>query len=176
VVDLDALEFIKELRARLDRSGGYTGPRESRARRAQIFISYERSDQTVAERLRAGLPSDQFEVWLDRAFLQGGDEWNAALEEKLQVSDYFVILNSANLASKIVGYVNKELTIALDRQKYMQPGLRFIIPLQIGGITAEAGRQDLARFQQVPLRQEFFEDDIGVLVRTISRDFKQRMR
>jgi SIR2-like protein/TIR domain-containing protein len=176
VVDMDALEFVRDLLDRLERSGGYSGPTQRRIRRARVFISYERSDATYAQRLHEGLPRDQFDPWLDSSLLQGGDDWNAELEEKLQSSDYFLVLNSQNLASKQVGYVNKEITLALDRQRYRQSGIRFIIPLQVGEITTETGLRALAPFQQLPLRLDSFPDDLGVIVKTMSRDFQLRIR
>ena len=38
------------------------------------------------------------------------------------------MLQSANLRHKEVGYVNKEINLALDRQQYYRPPARFLIP------------------------------------------------
>jgi len=175
VVDMEADGFVQELLDRFDRSGGYLGA-QTGIRRAQVFISYERSDEDVAKRLCGSLPKERFDSWLDSNFLQGGEDWNMELEEKLRSSDYFLILNSENLAKKTVGYVNKEVSIALDLQKYRQRGMKFIIPIQVEGITAGAGRRELQEFQQLPLRSSCYDDDVATLVKTIFRDFQLRIR
>jgi hypothetical protein len=175
VVDVEADSFVQELLDRFDRSGGYLGA-QTGIRRAQVFISYERSDEDIAKRLCESFPKERFDSWLDSSFLQGGEDWNMELEEKLRSSDYFVVLNSENLAKKLVGYVNKEVSIALDLQKYRQRGMKFIIPIQVEGIAAEAGRRELQEFQQLPLRSSFYDDDVATLVKTIFRDFQLRIR
>jgi hypothetical protein len=175
LVDMEADIFVQELLDRLDRAGGYLG-KQRRTRRAQVFISYERSDETAAKRLYETLPKEQFEIWLDTGFLQGGVDWNSELEEKIRSCDYFLILNTANLATKAVGYVNKEVSLAMDLQKYHQPGAKFIIPIQVEGATTEEGRPDLRAFQQIPLRSESYTDDVNELAKTMYRDFQRRIR
>jgi hypothetical protein len=175
VVDTEADNFVQELLNRFGQSGGYLGA-QTGIRRAQVFISYERSDEDVAKRLCDSLPKGQFDSWLDSNFLQGGEDWNMELEEKLRSSDYFLILNSENLLKKMVGYVNKEVLIALDLQKHRQRGMKFIIPIQVEGMTAEAGRRELREFQQLPLRSSCYDDDVATLIKTIFRDFQLRMR
>jgi hypothetical protein len=175
LVDMEADTFIQQLLDRLDRSGGYLGARR-RIRRAQVFISYERSDENAAKRLYESLSKEQFDTWLDASFLQGGEDWNLELEEKIQSSDYFLILNSINLANKAIGYVNKEISLALDLQKYRQYGTKFIIPIQVEGTTIEEGRRDLQAFQQLPLRSSSYTEDVTELARTMFRDFQRRTR
>jgi len=85
-------------------------------------------------------------------------------------------LNSNSLAKKMVGYVNREVSLAFELQKYRQPGTKFIIPLQVEGITAEAGRRDLQAFQQLPLRSLSYAEDVAVLAKTMFRDFQHRTR
>lgn len=176
VVDMDIREFLTELRERLGRAGGFLGTSARISKRAQVFISYERSDEEVARRLFEALPRDQFDPWLDTQLLEGGEEWNARLEEKIQTCDYFVVLHSERLARKQVGYVNKEIRLALDQQTYRQRGLTFIIPLLVGGMSPERGLRDFEAFQQLPLRPEHFGEDVNALTRSMSRDFQRRNR
>jgi len=176
IVDMDALAFAKELSDRLGKAGGILGAAAPQRKPIQVFISYERSDGAVAKRLLEALPKDRFEPWLDTDFLRAGEEWNQELEDKIRDSDYFLVLNSSNIAAKKVGYVNKELSIALDMQKYRQRGTGFVIPLQVEGISAEYGQPDLKRFQQIPLRLNSFADDVGLIAKTIFRDHQLRER
>src|SRR5262245_31122528 len=85
LVDMEANTFVEQLLDRLHRAGGYLG-KQMRTRRLQVFISYERSDENAAKRLYETLPKDQFETWLDTSFLQGGEDWNSELEEKIRSS------------------------------------------------------------------------------------------
>jgi hypothetical protein len=55
VVDMDTLEFVEELSERLGRYQLSEGTRRSQARRLQLFISYERSDEEWARSLRNAL-------------------------------------------------------------------------------------------------------------------------
>ena len=173
---MDGLEFARELSKRLSSEGGHVRSSPQRVKRAQVFISYERSDTEIARRLFDARPRDRIDPSLDTDFLQRGQDWNQELEDRLRSSDYFLVLNSQALAEKKVGYVNKEIDTALDMQKYRQGGTGFIIPLQVDGITAENGRPDLKRFQQIPLRAGSFADDVGQIVKTIFRDHQLRMR
>ncbi len=175
VVDMEAEEFLAELAKRLAGAGGYLGPRSSAARRASVFISYERSDSDIAQRLYDELPKDRLEPWLDTECLEGGEEWNSKLEQRIQATDYALILNSRNLANKQIGYVNKEVDVLLDRQKYFR-GTKFIVPLGVCGLAPEEGLADLAKFQQMPLRPELLGEDVADIARLLVRDFQLRSR
>lgn len=176
VVDVDLESFLGQLRERFERAGGFLGQKAGAGKRAQVFISYERSDGQLAEKLYHALPRESFEAWMDTQLLEAGEDWNQRIEDRIYSSDFFIVLNSANLAAKQVGYVNKEILLALDRQKYFQPGVKFVIPAAVEGAAPEGGRSDLKEFQQVRLRLERFDEDVGELVRTMTRDFQLRSR
>jgi hypothetical protein len=159
------------------------GTRRSKARRLQLFISYERSDEEWARSLRDALEKYNddsspysFCPMLDRKFLLAGDDWDPSIEQTVLKSDYFLVLNSNNLASKAIGYVNKEIKLALHRQEYMASGIKFIIPLGIDNIKPEVGPPELLPFNQVPLRRESFEDDVAQIALAIRRDQQVRGR
>lgn len=176
VVEIDALAFVHELNERLQKSGGFLGQTQRRIRRAQIFISYERSDGTLAERVYQALSTDLFEPTLDSHFLTGGDEWNQALEDRIRNCDYFVVLNSASLAAKRIGYVNKEIDLALDQDRYAQKGIKFVMPLCIGGTSPENGLPELRRFHQHTVHPHNEAEDLAAFATLLSRDFQIRMR
>ena len=98
------------------------------------------------------------------------------IEEKIELSDYFLVLNSKNLLKKKVGYVNKEVNMALELQKKRQRGTKFIIPILIDIIAPAEGRKDLLRFHQLPLRSTSYESDVASIVSTMYRDFQIRNR
>jgi len=176
LVHAEAEAFVKELQARFEKAGGYTGATTRHVRRAQVFISYERSDEALARRIWDELPKDQFECWLDTALLQVGEDWNQEIEDKIRSSDYFVVLSSQNLVGKAVGYVNKEIALALDQQRYRSAGVKFVIPLVIGGLDPAKGRRELQAIQQFSLRPESFSEDLHEVARTLWRDYQLRNR
>jgi len=176
VVDTDPAEFVKQLRERFDKAGGYRGAGRRRVHRAHVFISYERSDAALAQRLFKALDGEQFEPWLDTKRLEGGEDWNDELEQRLQSSDYVLVLNSENLAAKLVGYVNKEVSMALKLQELRQRGVKYLIPLTVGGLTPERGLKALASLQQMPLGSESFVSDVEEIMRVMRRDFQLRAR
>jgi hypothetical protein len=176
VVDIESFSFIQELLTKFQSAGGYIGPRKKQIRHAQVFISYERSDEVVARKLFESLPKDQIEPLLDTDYLRGGEDWNAELEDKLRNCDYFLVLNSRNLVEKKIGYVNKEILMALDLQKYRQRGMTFIIPVLVGGIAIEEGLKDLQGLQHLSLRSESFKTDVDQIAKTIFRAFQLRER
>lgn len=47
---------------------------------AEIFISYNSSDLSLAEALHARLVSEGFSVWFDRAKLRPGFDWHREIE------------------------------------------------------------------------------------------------
>jgi hypothetical protein len=176
IIDSDAFTFSRELSERLGLAGGYLGPTTRRMKLIQVFISHASQDRTIAQRLFEALPRDRFQVWLDANFLQAGQDWNQELEDKIRSSDYFLVLNTQALAAKKVSYVNKEIAIALDMQRYRQYGLGFIIPLQVENISSEDGQPELKQFQQVPLNSLSFDDDVGQIIKTIFRDYQRQAR
>jgi hypothetical protein len=169
VIDMDALTFVKELSGRVTKTLKSIGAEQPKPKPIQLFISYERSDQEHAQKLHSTLPRDVFEPWLDSQFLTGGEDWNFEIEDRIKTSDFFLVLNSPNLAAKRVGYVNRELQLAFDRQSYRQRGLKFIIPLRVENFDPERGQRDLAELDQIPLRLASFDSDVGEITKTIMR-------
>ena len=176
VVDPDALGFIGELSERLQKSGGFLGPSQRRVRRAQVFVSYERADGAQAEQVWRALSTDRLEPTLDTQLLTAGTDWNQTLEDRIRGCDYFVVLNSDSLAAKRIGYVNKEIDLALDQERYVQKGVRFVVPVCIGGLAPENGVPELRRFQQHAVRPGSEADDLAALATLLSRDFQVRLR
>jgi hypothetical protein len=175
VVEMDGLQFARELAERLRNEGGYLGASTQAIKRARVFISYERSDTEMAQRLFQALPEDRIDPFLDSE-LEGGQLWDQELQDRIHSYDYFVVLNSLALAAKEFGYVNKELSMALNSQMYRQYGKTFILPLLLEGVTADEAAPALKKFDQMPLRIATFKDDVSQLVKTITRDFQRRPR
>jgi len=131
-----------------------------------VFICHAHEDAAIAARVSDGLRANSINVWLDKDALDAGESWNREIEVSLEHDvNYCVVLQSANLLHKSVGYVNKEISIALDRQQqYREPRI-FLIPAFID--AAENMLRELEDLQAVDLTTN---DGIDRLVRVIRRD------
>ena len=131
-----------------------------------VFVCHAHEDAAIAARVSDGLRANSINVWLDKDALAGGDSWNQEIEESLQHDvNYCVVLQSVNLRHKSVGYVNKEIALALDRQQqYREPRI-FLIPAVID--AEENILRELDNLQAVDLTAA---DGIDRLVRVIRRD------
>jgi hypothetical protein len=107
---------------------------------------------------------------MDKIGIGPGEAWDKIIEEKLEETDYVCVLQSHALARKSFSYVNKEINLALERQRYARDGVLYIIPLQIDD---GPGLSDLKEFQTLSLRDD---DAVKSLVSTIKRDFQRRAR
>jgi len=91
------------------------------------------------------------------------------IKKTIEKVDYIIVVQSYALASKNIGYVNKEISTALERQKYFR-GIRFIIPVKIDDSPI---LEDLKFLQTIDLKQQ---NDIEQLFRLIKRDQERRKK
>jgi hypothetical protein len=180
-VNMEIAEFASELRKRVppesepatagvsDLGGAPARPAPVHAidpSAPTVFVCHAHEDAAVAARVTDGLRANAINVWLDKDALDGGDLWDDVIEERIRHDvNYCVVLQSANLVNKSVGYVNKEIQLALDRQQqYRQPRV-FLIPAIID--RQENLLRELADLQAIDLT---IADGIDRLVRVIRRD------
>jgi hypothetical protein len=92
-----------------------------------VFISYSRQDITTVDRIVDRLKSDEFEVWIDRANIKGGDLWTVAIVEAIDTADSFVLMLSPN--STASDNVRKEVQLAQDAKRKLFPLLIEVVTL-----------------------------------------------
>jgi len=78
-----------------------------------IFISYAREDEEIAENLRESLARNGFKPWLDAVDLKPNDNWAIAIQNAIHNSDFFIPVITRNAFDKN-GNLQKEIKIALD--------------------------------------------------------------
>ena len=94
-----------------------------------VFICHASEDAETARQVADGLRAAGIGVWLDKDNLRGGVDWNDMIEHTLKEEvQYVVVLQSQAMQHKDVGYVNKEINIALDLQSYHRVPRVFLIP------------------------------------------------
>lgn len=171
----EVTEFFVELSKRLDDSGGVVAkPTRVGPRAPHVFVSYASEDQGLAAKMFASLQQAGLEPWLDKDGLRGGEDWNMKIEDQLRESDYVLVLQTPALAAKRVGYVNKEIAIAREQARSYRGA--FLIPIVANNLPVEDRLEDLAGFQQLPVLDESYEQDVSTVVSTILRDFQLRQR
>ncbi len=98
--------------------------------RRKIFLSYAHEDIEMAKKIYNDLKSFGLDIWFDNVFLLGGQNWKIEIKKAIKSSKYFIALLSENSVDR-VGYVQKELKIALDiLDLYPESGV-FIIPIRL---------------------------------------------
>jgi hypothetical protein len=174
-VDTDLATFAAELRSRVPESA--IAPARSDAvgtaagaavdpSAPTVFLCHAHEDAAFAAKVSDGLRANSINVWLDKDALDGGNVWNQIIEERIQRDvNYCVVLQSESLLKKTFGYVNKEITLALDRQQYYRDPRVFLIPAIID--RAENKLRELDHLQSVDLTAT---NGVDELVRVIRRD------
>jgi TIR domain/SIR2-like domain len=130
-----------------------------------VFMCHAHEDAQFAAELSRQLRANQINVWLDKDSLRGGDDWDAMIEQTLRDVQYVVVLQSAGLKAKDVGYVNKEIKLAIDKQEYYRPPRIFLIPTIIDSVDNLLPTLSNVQFVDVTTA-----DGVDELVRTIKRD------
>jgi len=174
----DLLTFAEELRDRVDvrpvePAAGQLDVRTTVPPDAPtVFLCHASEDKLFAKRVSEGLEANGIGTWLDRDQLRGGDQWDSRIRQTIGESvDYVVVLQSASLRAKDVGYVNREINLALDRQLEYRPPRRFLIPAVID--DAANCLDELRHLQTTDLATEHGMDE---LVRVIKRDLDLQVR
>ncbi|HYK01034.1 MAG TPA: toll/interleukin-1 receptor domain-containing protein [Thermoanaerobaculia bacterium] len=136
----------------------------------KVFICHASENKDVANQIHDRFLEAGLNPWFDRARLEGGAAFDREIEQTLGETDYFVVVQSEALQRKPFSYVNKEISLALDRQRYVRSGFRFIIPVVVDDSPL---LPELREYQAVPLRSG---GDIDQLISTIRRDHQRRLR
>lgn len=98
--------------------------------RPSVFLAYVQEDASVAERLCRDFQTAGFDPWLDRKKLLPGQNWPRAIEQAIEVSDYFVACFSKRATGKR-GWFQSELRYALDCAQRVPLGEIYLIPVRL---------------------------------------------
>ncbi|MCD4751567.1 MAG: toll/interleukin-1 receptor domain-containing protein [Anaerolineaceae bacterium] len=115
-----------------------------------LFFSYAREDRDKVQELADRLWQQGFLTWLDTKDLLPGDTWKSKIEDAIERADYVLVFLSKTSVNK-VGYVQRELRYALERQQLRPAGTRYIIPIRLN--SCELPRE-LHKIQWLDLWEE----------------------
>jgi hypothetical protein len=171
VFEVDLARFVAELRERVESEPG-SAPKPAApalvGSQPRVFISYDRRNASAAQRIYDHLEKSGCDPWLDHERLKGGTDWNARIESEIQETDYFVLVHSKEVTSKIEGYVVQEINLACNRITYFRRDVSFLVPAVIDDAPLMS---EVARYQAVDLRAA---DGLDCLVSTIRKDWQRR--
>jgi hypothetical protein len=176
ICDDSICSFVEKLKDKMQR-GMPPIPLDPAPRRGlpSVFICHAHENADAAENMFNALKSENLNPWLDKEVLKGGDSWPRVLEDRIAQCDYFVVLLSEALTEHAtigMRYVNKEIVLALERQKEISPfsKIRFMIPVKIEKSDSIA---EIPEIQSIDFSDYANYDK---LIQTIKDDYDRRYK
>lgn len=117
----------------------------------RVFLCHASQDKPVVWKIHRYLKQHGIQPWLDQLELLPGQDWKVEIPKAIDASDVILVCLSKNSVNK-EGYVQKEITFALDKALEKPEGTIFIIPVKLEECEIP---QRLSRFQWV----EYFRAD-----------------
>jgi hypothetical protein len=127
----------------------------------KAFLCYAAEDRETVEAIGEVLQARGVAIWRDKQDLRTGENWDRVLVDVISKRvDYFVVVQSSNMANRIEGYFRKEIEVALDRFSKFDKSFLFVLPVTLRGgillpefenlhvdidVTTEAGIERLAK-------------------------------
>lgn len=148
----------------------------SLTRKASVFLSYSKSDSTLAGKIRDGLRRHDFGVFSDLE-LRPGEDWQARIQAELhnaaRVGAVLILISRESVRSK---WQQREVDLAAEIST-VEYGRSNIIPVYIdGGLevleqTSPSMREHLSTIKGMDFSTRRFEEDMAVLM-TRLREFE----
>lgn len=113
----------------------------------RVFLCHASQDKPAVRKLHRYLKQHGIEPWLDELDLLPGENWEVEIPRALNASDVILVCLSKNSVNK-EGYVQKEISFALDKALEKPEGTIFIIPAKLEDCEVP---KRLNRFQWVDL-------------------------
>lgn len=96
----------------------------------KVFLCHASADKPAVQELYHRLENDGVDAWLDSEDLIPGQNWRVEIPRAVENSDIVLVCLSENSVNK-EGYVQKEITFALDKALEMPEGRIFLIPVRL---------------------------------------------
>ncbi len=96
----------------------------------RVFLCHASQDKPTVRKLHRYLKQHGIEPWLDEIDLLPGENWEVEIPKALNASDVILVCLSKNSINK-EGYVQKEISFALDKALEKPDGTIFIIPAKL---------------------------------------------
>ena len=128
----ELVEFTHKLKNEFEQKKACMPTVQDQEKKPIVFICHAKANEDAAMRIFDELKNSGFDPWIDRESIKVGEVWDRYIEKTVNEDvDYFIVIESNALEERDIGYVNKEINLALKRQDYFRPGIRFILPVKI---------------------------------------------
>jgi len=103
---------------------------ETKQHRLQVFLCHADEDKPKVRKLYKQLVSDGYDAWFDEEKLKPGADWKLKIDIAMRESHAIIIcLSTASVQKE--GYVNVEISNALDIAREKPEGTIFVIPVRL---------------------------------------------
>jgi formylglycine-generating enzyme required for sulfatase activity len=120
----------------------------------RVFLCHASQDKPAVRKLHRYLKQRGVQPWLDELDLLPGENWEVEIPKALFSSDVILVCLSKNSVDK-EGYVQKEITFALDKALEKPEGTIFVVPVKLEDCDVP---KRLNRFQWVDVfRQDGYK-------------------
>jgi formylglycine-generating enzyme required for sulfatase activity len=113
----------------------------------RVFLCHASQDKPAVRKLHRYLKQRGVQPWLDELDLLPGENWEVEIPNAIFSSDVILVCLSKNSVDK-EGYVQKEISFALDKALEKSEGTIFIVPVKLEDCDVP---KRLNRFQWVDL-------------------------
>jgi formylglycine-generating enzyme required for sulfatase activity len=96
----------------------------------RVFLCHASGDKPAVRKLYQRLCAEGIDAWLDEEKLLPGLKWQSEIPEAVRASDVVIVCLSRKSVDK-VGYVQKEIKLALDAADEQPEGHIFLIPAKL---------------------------------------------
>lgn len=123
-----------------------------------LFASYSRADAATVDTLVNVLEQNGYEVWIDRADIEGGTEWRSEIVGAIETCEAFLLILSRNSITS--RNVRREIDVAEGAD-------RRIIPVMIEQVTLPPElRYQLSSIQMIEM-PDLSHQRLSVLIRAL---------
>src|SRR5947209_3727571 len=98
-----------------------------------LFVSYVREDFKVVQRLALQLETYGLNIWLDKEKIEPGMRWRDAVRQAICNGNLFLACFSPASAARDRGFMNEELTLAIDELRQRPTDRTWFVPLILPG-------------------------------------------
>ncbi|MGE0827601.1 MAG: SUMF1/EgtB/PvdO family nonheme iron enzyme [Candidatus Binatia bacterium] len=102
----------------------------SAERKLKVFLCHSSGDKPAVRDLYKRLQTDGFDPWLDEEDILPGHEWEREIPRAVRAADAIIVCLSHSSINR-EGYVQREISDALNVAEEKPPGTIFIIPLRL---------------------------------------------
>ncbi|GAC1347732.1 MAG: hypothetical protein NVSMB27_13810 [Ktedonobacteraceae bacterium] len=100
------------------------------SRPLRVFLCHSSGDKTHVRNLCERLKAEGIEVWLDEKSLLAGQDWELEIRKTIRNIDVIIVCLTQNSITK-VGFVQKEIRLALDAADAQPEGTIFLVPVRL---------------------------------------------